>query len=97
MAPVANVTMIGCKRPYTTIAPFRKPAAAPAQRTMKTPIATSNGPPMTRVEAMQLVMMNIVPTDRSSPRVSTGTVCAMATSASSTAFTAAVFSTFGVK
>ena len=70
---------------------------------MKTPIVRScraaflDRRPITTVEAMQLVMMNIVPTERSRPRVSTGTVCAIATSASSTALTAAVFSTFGVK
>ena len=46
-------------------------------------------------EARQLVSMKIMPTDRSMPAVSTTSVCAMATKASSTPLLAAVCTTFG--
>ena len=53
--------------------------------------------PTTIAEARQLVSTKIMPTERSSPRVSTGMVCAMATSASSTPLLAAVVATAGVE
>ncbi len=41
-----------------------------------------NGEPLTTQEATQLVSASTVPTDRSSPPVSTGKVCAIAAKAS---------------
>ena len=91
--------MIGCRRPYTTMAPLTKPASAPDSRTTATPAArvawwirapSSIGGAMTTAEPTQFDMMKIMPTERSRPRVSTGRVCAMATSASSTPVLAAL-------
>ena len=65
----------------------------PASSTTTTPSAVSSGLPWTIAEAMQLVITNIMPTDRSRPPVSTGRVCAIATSASSTPLLAAVSAT----
>ena len=53
--------------------------------------------PTTIAEARQFASTKTEPTERSSPRVSTGMVCAMATSASSTALLAAVVATAGVR
>jgi hypothetical protein len=51
-----------------------KPAKAPAPTTPKTPRAASMGVPITIVEASELVMMKIMPIERSSPPVRTGMV-----------------------
>ena len=60
--------MIGCSRPQTTMAPLTKPAAQPDRITASVPAATCSGVPTTRAEAMQLVRMKIMPTERSRPR-----------------------------
>ena len=76
--------------------PFRAPQALPVRSTATTPSAVSRGVPKTRVEARQLASTKTMPTDRSSPAVSTGSVWAMATNASSTPLLAAVVATFAV-
>ena len=53
--------------------------------------------PTTRCEARQLASTNTMPTDRSRPPVSTGSVCAIATRASSTPLLAAVVTTGAVQ
>jgi len=79
------------------MAPFTKPAAIPVPNTAATPRAVSTGVPTTRMEATQFARMNTMPTERSRPPVSTTTVCAMATRASSTPLFAAVVATGTVR
>ena len=62
-----------------------------------TPNAVSAGVPTTSQDARQLVRMKIMPTDRSMPAVSTTSVCAIATKASSTPLLEAVCTTLAVK
>ena len=81
IAPDASVAMMGWMRPYTTMQPFRKPKAVPAARQATTPRTICTGDPATRWLARQFTSVMTAPTDRSSPPISTGTVCAMATRA----------------
>ena len=89
-ALVASVAMMGCSRPMTTSAAFSAPAARPVASTQRMPKTTPSGVPLTSTDDTQHDRIITMPTDRSSPRVMTGKVCAMATRASSTALLEAV-------
>src|SRR4029078_8273624 len=75
------------------IAPQRQPVAS----TPTTPSAVAAGEPTTIVDARQFASTITMPTDRSMPDVSTTTVSAIATIASSTPLFAAVVATFALR
>src|SRR5450830_319400 len=72
------------------IKPLIRPHRVPTASTTTMPSAACAGLPTTRCEARQLASTNTMPTDKSIPAVKTGSVCAIATMASSTPLLAAV-------
>ena len=82
IAPVASVAMIGWILPATTTTPLKNPQAAPASSVTAMPPTICAVEPLTRCEATQLLSASTDPTERSSPPVSTGSVCAIAANAS---------------
>jgi hypothetical protein len=69
----------------------------PVPRTASVPSAVAPGEPTTIAEARQLASTITMPTERSMPEVSTTSVWAMATIASSTPLLAAVVATLAFR
>src|SRR5260221_3067151 len=77
MDDVASVTIMGCKRPYTTINPLIRPQSAPTSSTRITTTTTLGTLSANSAEANEFARLIIGPMDKSIPPVITTEVCAV--------------------